>query len=160
MRRGFTLIEVLLYLGIAAIILSVFSTLFFSLLRVRDQQRVITEVRKEGTRIMQIITQIVRNADQISAPVLGGENNTLSLIVFVPGGGTMTTVIDLLDNQIRLTEGANPPLVLNNTSGVASGLLFSNVGRAGTAGSIKAQFTLRAGTYAKNFYGSASLRSH
>jgi Tfp pilus assembly protein PilW len=67
-QSGFTLIELILYVGLASIILSVISAFLFYLLQGQERDQAISDVEQEGAQVMQIITQTIRNADSINNP--------------------------------------------------------------------------------------------
>ncbi len=142
-QRGFTLVELLLYVSIiGAIVLSVAG--FLSLLmQSRVKNQTISEVEQQGIQVMQIITQTGRNAGSIN----------------------FTTAFDLSGGVIRINDGSGP-VALTNSRVTASGLTFQNLSRAGTPGTIRIQFTLthinpsgrNEYDYNKTFYGTATLR--
>ena len=67
-RRGFTLIEFLIYIGLATSLLTVISVLLFQLLRGQAKNQVMANVEQEGEQAMQIMTQTVRNSAGINSP--------------------------------------------------------------------------------------------
>jgi hypothetical protein len=113
---------------------------------------------------MQIVTQTLRNATAINSPSAGASVAMLS--VNTPVGASNPTVFDLSSGVIRITEGAEAAVGLNNSLVTASGLTFQNLTTSGTPGTIRITFTLTRVNpsgrneydYAQTFYGSASLR--
>lgn len=65
---GFTLLELLLYVSISAVLL--LSTVEFldALLRSRVKNMVIAEVEQQGAQVLQQVTQAVRNSEAITTP--------------------------------------------------------------------------------------------
>ena len=59
---GFTLVELLLYVGISSAILLASSLFLATLLESRIKNQTIAEVEQQGLAVMQIITQDIRNA--------------------------------------------------------------------------------------------------
>lgn len=155
--RGFTLVELLLYVGIiGAVVLSMAG--FLSLLmQSRVKNQTISEIEQQGIQVMQIITQTVRNAGNINSPTQGQTADSLSID---------STVFDLSTGTIRIAEGTSSPIFLTNSRVTASGLTFQNLSRTMTPGTIRIQFTLthinpegrQEYNYNKTFYGSATLR--
>lgn len=164
MKRGFTLVELLLYLGLSAIMILVIAIFFGTVLEARVQNQVIAEVEQQGAAALQRITQTIRNADNITLPAIGGSASSLTLDM-VPVA-VDPTVFDLSGGVIRITEGAGSTVALTNARITASALTFQNLSRASTPGTIRIQFILthvnpssrQEYTYARTFYGSASLR--
>ena len=162
-RSGFTLIELVLYIGIASIMLLVTSVFLSTLLESRIKNQTIAEVEQQGIQAMQIITQTLRNADEIVAPKEGKTAGSLSLRPF---NISESTVFDISGGAIRITEGAGSAVLLTNLRVTAAALTFQNLSRANTPGTIRISFTLahvnpagrNAYNFSKIFYGSASLR--
>jgi len=163
-QSGFTLVELLLYIVIASTILLSITALFGILLQARVKNQAISEVEQQGAQVMQIITQSIRNAEDINSPAIGASAALLLLDVIESENDP--TVFDLSNNAIRITEGVSDPVILTNSRAQASGLLFSNLSYTGTSGIIKIEFTLSHVNpegrseydWQKAFYGSASLR--
>lgn len=113
---------------------------------------------------MQIITQTAHNADAIISPAQS--INASSLTLTVPTISKNPTTFDLSGGIIRITEGAEAPIALNNSRIVASAIAFQNVSRTNTPGIIRISFTLVHANpdgrneydYSKTFYGSVSLK--
>lgn len=163
-RRGFTLVELLLYVSIAGIIFLSLSSFLASFLESRVKNETIAEVEQQGLQIMQLITQTARNAEAINSPSVGTSASTLSLDVVT--GANDPTIFDLSSGVVRITEGAGSATSLNNSSVSASGLTFYNLSRASTPGIVRIQFTLTHSNpesrneynYSKTFVSSAALR--
>ena len=163
-NRGFTLLELLLYISIAGVILLVVSIFLSALLQSRIKNQTVSEVEQQGAYVMQLITQTIRNAEGITSPAQGISNTSLTLDV-----ADLTddpTAFDLSSGVIRITEGVGSPVNLTNSRINASGLSFQNLSKTDTAGIIRIIFTLthinpegrNEYNFSKTFYGSASLR--
>ena len=163
-EKGFTLIEILLSISLISILLfsvSGFLTLMFSS---RAKSQTLMEVEENGIQIMQILTQTIRNADAITAPLAGASATTLTLalsdVLVNP------TVFTFSNNRLRMNESVWTPNFLSSTHVRVTDLSFQNVSRTATPGIIRIQFTLTAINsggrneydYSKTFYGTASLR--
>ena len=81
-QTGFTLIEVLLYVGIFSILLISTSVFVATLLESRIKNQTIAEVEQQGLQVMQIITQTVRNA-MILNSIFAFSPRLLNLWIFV-----------------------------------------------------------------------------
>ncbi len=164
-QQGFTLIELLLYVGTASIMLLVTSLFLSTLLQSRIKNQTIAEVEQQGLQVMQLITQTARNAEAITDPAVGEIASELTLTIV--DASKNPTHFELSGNGVILVnEGAGAQISLTNSRITASGLLFSNLSRASTPGTIRIQFTLThanpAGrneyNFSKIFIGSATLR--
>ena len=163
-RPGFTAIELILYIAISSVMLSVISIFLATVLESRVKNQTIAEVEQTAAQVLHLISQTTRNALSINSPAPGLSAPSLSLKVINPAKDP--TVFDLSLGTVRITEGVSPPVVLTNSRMIASALNFDNLSRSSTPGTIRFQFTLthqnpegrNEQDFSKNFYGSASLR--
>jgi len=103
-ERGFTLVEVLLYLAISSIILGIISFFVFMMLETRVKNQTILEVEQQGLFVMQTISRTIRNAESINSPSVGASADSLSLSVF--DALDNPTIFDVAGGSIRVKEGA------------------------------------------------------
>ncbi len=163
-KHGFTLIEFILYVAILSVVLVGIVTFMLMILHSRVKNQVISEVEQQGVQVMQIITQTIRNAEDINSPSPGSSASSLSIDVVTVVDDL--TIFDLNSGVIRIKQGVASEISLTSDKITASGLNFQNIPRAGTADTIKIEFTLTYTNlsgdilynYSQTFYGSASLR--
>ncbi len=163
-HSGFTLVELLLYVSITAIILLATSGFLFMLLEARIKNQTIAEVEQQGLQVMQLITQTARNAEAVTSPAVGTSASSLTLDVVTVVSDP--TVFDLASGVIRITEGAGSAVALTNSRVTASALTFQNLSRPSTPGTVRISFTLthvnptgrNEYNFSKTFYASATLR--
>ena len=142
-KRGFTLIELMLYIGVVSVIIFAVSVLFFIVLQSEAKSRAIQEVEGWGAQTMQRITHDIRNANVINSPLPGQSADTL----FLDTG------------NLNASDFILPEVSMSN-------LTFRNLSKENTPGIIQIEFTLdynnlqnkQEYNYIKTFYGSASLR--
>ena len=163
-QKGFTLIETLLYISIAAVIMIAMSTLLTIALQSRVKNQTIAEVEQVGSRALNLITQTIRNSEGINLPTKGASATTLSVDVLEPANDP--TVFDLFGSTLQITEGVNSAVALSADNVAISSLVFKNFARANTSDLIQVQFTVayknpenrQEYDYAKTFTASASVR--
>lgn len=163
-EKGFTLIELTLYMGISAALLLALSVFFSVLLQTRTKSESIATVDDQGAAVLALMTRTARNAVEITAPAAGGNGTSLTLVVDDPG--LSPTVFSVSGGVLMMTEGLADPVALTSDSVTVTGMSVENVSRTGTPGSVRVSFTLsrvnqggrNAYTYEKVFKGSASLR--
>ncbi len=164
--RGFTLLELLLYVSLATLLLLATALFLSLLLESRVKNQTIAEVEQQGVRVMQTITQTLRNASVLNTPTRGISTSSLSLDTITSANNP--TVFSVVGSTIFLTKGSANAVPLTNSRVGISGLIFSNLSRLGTPSVMHVQFTLSAINttgineydYSRTFYGDASLRQH
>lgn len=162
--RGFTLVELLLYVAISSSILLVTSLFLQTLLESRIKNQTIAEVEQQGLMVMQSITQALRNAESVNSPTQGGTASTLSINTYI--GANNPTVFDLSAGYLRVTEGVALPVTLTNSRVAVSALTVQNLSKVNTPGTVRLQFTIshqnssgrNEYSFSKTFISSASLR--
>jgi len=162
--KGFTMIELLLYMVILGTMLALLSGFVFSTYQARIKNQTIAETEQQGVQMMETITQTVRNAQQINTPP--AQSSGASLSVNTHAGATTPTVFDLNGSNLQVKEGTGATVSLTGSRVAVSGLNFTNVTETGGSGTVRIQFTLthhntsglEEYTYAKTFYGTASVR--
>lgn len=163
-RRGFTLIELLLYVSIMGVMIFSFAGMLSIIMQSRVKNDAIMEVEEQGAQAMHTMTQAVRNATAISVPVVASSSSELS--VHMPAAGSSPTIFEVFGGALRIREGTASAIPLTNARVVVSDLLFTNLSRMGTPGTIRIQFTLthvnpsgrNEYEYTKIFYDSATIR--
>lgn len=164
MRQGFTLVELLLYVGLSSLLLLTMTLFLSTLLESRVKNQTVAEVEQQGAQIMRAMTQLIRNAESITSPTQG--NSAAALTLDVLAAANDPTVFDLASGVLQITEGAGSPVALSNTRVTASGLTFQNLSRTGTPGAVRIVFILthvnptgrNEYQFQKTFTGSAALR--
>lgn len=164
MRKGFTLVELLLYTAISASLLLMLSLFFHTALETRVKQQAIAEVEEQGTAAMQQLLQDARNAESIISPATSTSAGSLTLNM--PGTAINTVVYDSAGGALRIMRGTTSTMALTNTRVSVSDVIFTNLSGFGTRGTLRAAFTLAyaASTtraeymYSRRFIGSATMR--
>ena len=161
MRKGFTLIEMLLYLAILAVVVLALSSFIFLTYSSSIKASTISEVEQQGSQTMSIITQNIRNAASMTSPATGG----LPASSFVGTSYTGALLFAQSGNKLQITDGAVTTDITSNRV-VVSGLSFQNLSRPSTPGVVRISFTLThinpsnrgEYIYSKTFTSTASLR--
>lgn len=161
------MIELLLYIGIAAVVLLAISIFISVLLQGRVKNQTISEVEQQGIQAMQIITQTIRNASGVTAPTMGLSGVSLTLTIPIGSSGPKTpTIFDLSSGVLRIKEGAAATVDLTNNRVIVSNLNFQNLTNVASSNVIRVSFTItyinssgkNEYNYSKNFYDSATQR--
>ena len=111
-KKGFTLVELILYVAIGSIVLLVITSFFQTNLSSRAKIKAISEVDQQGTQIMQTIVQTILNAEDINSPSIGTSASSLSLDVVEVANNP--TIFNNISTYIYLSEGVITPIALNS----------------------------------------------
>ena len=144
LKKGVTLIEIMLYMGILSIFLVVLTDIFVAILNVRSESEAASAVEEDGRFILSRLSYDISRADGVTNPSSIGQTAS-PLRIFI-GGETYT--YSILGSYFTLTndQGVN---FLNSSETTISNILFTRIGNAsvpGTKDNIKLQFTLTSKT--------------
>lgn len=119
-ERGFTFIELILYVAIVTIILSALVPFAWDTVETGVKSAVAQEVNANARYISEIIKYEIRNSTGINSVAA----TSISLATSTPA--TNPTVIDLSAGNIRITQGAASPVNLNSANTVINSLTFTD----------------------------------
>lgn len=164
-KKGFTLVEVLLYISLVSMVMLVIAAFFGTLIETQNKSRATQEVDQNATQINQYLSLLLRNATSITSPDPAG-TITNSITFDSNLASSNPVVIDLSAGKIRITEGAGSPIELNGDNTTASGLEFKNLTASSGDTSIKFEYVLTYNNpdnrqsleYSSTYYGSGTLR--
>ena len=162
--KGFTLIEVLLYVAMLAVFVVVISTFWQGLLDVTEKGKAMNTVNTEGQFIMTKILQRIRESNSITSPLPGNSSPTINLVY--SNVNLNPTIFDLSSGNLRVSEGPSTFANLNSPDVIISDVVFSNSSGPDSLGSIRVEFEVSYKNpdgrsnlnYSQTFYGSASIR--
>jgi len=163
-KSAFTLIELTLYITLAAVVLFGSSTMMSLIFEARTKDMVVNEVEQQGDAVLQIITQSVRNATAVNSPTPETSADTLTLDTLV--GTNNPTIFNLAGGAIFMKEGAADAVALTNSRVAVTALDFQNLAPVGTNDDLRVSFAIAYNSsstrqvyqYSRNFYGSGALR--
>lgn len=155
------MVELLLYMSILSILLTVLSSIFTSALDVQSESQAASSVEQDGNYILARLTYDIHRAQSISIPATNGEtSNNFQIVV---EGVSYTYSIDANTNLV-LTNN----LGINNLNNYGTTISDFSVQRLGNAGGIentlRIKFTVTSrvkrisGFEAKSFQTNLSLR--
>jgi hypothetical protein len=158
------LIETLLYIAVFSVVVFLIIGVYGIVIDSRVRQRTVSEVNEEGGRIMQMITQTIRNANSINSPLPSANSAVLSL--YVPNATNNPTLYYLSGNDMLTKEGIAATIVMNSNRVKITNLKFSNLSISGTKGTVKVEFTVSSNTlntqkiyqFTQDFASNATVR--
>jgi prepilin-type N-terminal cleavage/methylation domain-containing protein len=140
--RGFTLIEILLALGISATVIVITSAILVLALGARAKSEALNEAGNEGRQATEVIAQTIRNAESISTPADGASGNSLELAML--SGAQDPTTIELRNGKIMMKEGNQDPVALTGNKVKVDNLTFRNLSGSGSPGIVQVEIDLQA----------------
>src|SRR3989344_7005102 len=127
-QKGFTLIELIIYMGLLVILLSVLTSIFMSSLDVQLESEANSAVEQDGSYILSRLTYDIHRAQSIATPAIGDPPaGSFGLVV---NGVNFTYSIDA-GNNLVLQEGLGPNNKLNGYDASISNLLVTRLGNTG-----------------------------
>lgn len=158
-RRGFTLVEMLMFLGIFSVLLVMLTGIFTSSLDVQKETEATSNVQQDGAYIISRLIYDIARATSITTPdAIGSQYTTLVLVI-----GGVTNTYALSGGNLTLSDGSVTDQ-LNGYDTTISNLTFTRYGNVGGKNTIQINFTItskaqRASGYEiKNFQTTAGLR--
>lgn len=140
-KKGFTIIELTIYMGLMAILLVILGGIFFSILDLQLESQASSDVQQDGQYILARIGYDVRRATSVSVPAAAGQ--TGSSLTLVIGGANYTYAVSGTD--LQLTAGAAVDNLTSYGSGISS-FSISRLGNPGGKASLQIRFTLTSKT--------------
>ena len=132
MRKGFTLIEILVYIAVLSVVILAVSSFFLWVTNVNAKVRAMREVADNARRAIEIMTQEVKEAKGIYTPTSTFSSHpgqlSLETIKYLPTGET-TTYLDfyLCGTQLCLKKESQDPIALTSDRVEVKNLQFQQV---------------------------------
>ncbi len=144
MKKGFTLIEILIYISVLAIVFLAVSSFLTWSIKTSAKATAIREATDNGRRAMEIITREIRGAKGIYTPTststqLSLETKTSTFVDFYLCGSPTSTIC--------LKEESQEPIAITSESVQVRSLVFTQIST--TTPSIRIQMGLDYKTQAK-----------
>ena len=142
-QKGFTLIELVLYVGILSILVGVMSTMFGQIVEVQLESEATSTVDQDGRYILSKMfydMKSINTSDVITTPASpGSQTSTLQIRV---NSINYTYSLNSGGNLI-LTNGSTGEVnVLNSANSSVTGLTFQRIGAGDTNDTIRVNFTV------------------
>lgn len=171
--KSFTLVEILLYIGLAVVIIYSTSTLLITIFQIKAKNQIILEVENQGSDLIQSITQSVRAANSVTSPAPGSAGQSLTLAMADPsinptiynlaspapviagpspslamaGSAQGPTITNIASQIAQVTEGATPAIALTTSDLKVENLNFQTIDNGtGVPNSVKIDFSLEYST--------------
>lgn len=127
-RQGFTILELVLYLGLLGIFLVIMTNLFVASLDTRLESQDQSALQQNGRYLIGRFTYDLSRAQTISSPNLGEQANSLDLVI--NENGVDKHFIYTLDNQNLLLTVNDQQYQLNSQDTIITNLNFYRLGNS------------------------------
>lgn len=145
-QGGFTLLEILVSIGVIAVIGTLITQIFFSITRSNVKGEILKEVKQSGEFALQIMERVIRNARNITSTCtpIGYASGSISLTNPDGSSTTLSSGLDGTVMRISSTTGVTTQYLTSNTItlGAVSTLQFICTSTADTPSSVKISFSL------------------
>lgn len=141
MKKGFSIVEMLLYSGLLVLFLAVLSNLFLSSLDIKQSSEGDSYTGQDARYIIARLTYDAKRANSIISPSLGASADSL---IFSIDGSSYT--YGLASDNLTLTDPSGT-LGLNGSETTISDVSFERIGNAGGKNSVKATFSVNGQAY-------------
>lgn len=137
LKKGFTVVELLLYMAIMTVFLTVLTDIFTSVSGVKTESEMSSSVAQDNTFILARLMYDIQRANSIIIPSAAGlQSTSMELSI---GGGSYTYALN--NGNLELTSPAGSDN-LNGFNTIVSGLNFARIGNGGTTDTIQISYTI------------------
>lgn len=119
-QRGFTLVEMLIYLGLYAIIMTGALVSVYAILSSSAHNQANAMVQEEGAFLIGKIDWVLTNTQTITSPASNASGSVLDVSRF--DGSTVR--LALVGDDVQISENGTPAQTLNNTNVFITNLVF------------------------------------
>ena len=164
-QKGFTLVELLVAIGILGVVGGIATIILFTTLRSASKSDIMREVKQNGDYAISVMERMIRNATGVESTCLGSGT---SLTINNPDGRTTTFSLGGTSNIQIASVSALGTGFLTNEKVAATGLNFTCSRTPGKPDVVSINFTLsQPGTPTRpeeraliNFQTTVSLRTY
>jgi prepilin-type N-terminal cleavage/methylation domain-containing protein len=137
MKKGFTLVELLIYMALVSIFLLVLLDVFTTTLNSKLSSESTSAISYDSRYILSKLSYDVNNADSVISPALGATGTSLQLT-----SGGVTSIYAITGGNLVKTVGG-VSMSLNGTNTQLDSISFKNLGNAGGKPTIQVVYTVR-----------------
>ena len=135
--RGFTIVELLIYMALLSGFLIITTELFASIMDVKLESEAVSSAEQDGRYILTRLSHDIPQSSSITTPNTLG--STATSLVMIVSGVTYTYSVNGENLQLANNLGTNN---LNSTESKISNVSFQKIGNVGGKETIKLSFTV------------------
>lgn len=140
MKKGFTLIELVIYIGILSILLGALSAIFTSIVDVQLESTATSSVNQDGRYLLSKLLYDVKSSSATVVPANPGTpSSTMQLTI---NSVNYTYSLNGNNNLQVVNNSTNETNVLNSYDTSLSGLTFTRIGNGGSSDTLRVSFTV------------------
>lgn len=138
-NKGFTLLELIIYFALLAIILLILINIFVFMLDLKLSSQANSSIEQDGRFILSRLGYDVNRAGSITTPTNAGTSSSLSIVIC---STTYTYQMSGTDLTITTSDDPTHSYPLNASDDTVSNLVFTRIGSNSGKDTVKAIFTL------------------
>ncbi len=161
-KKGFTLIEVILYLSIFIILITLCGIAMQTVNESSSKNKEMMKIDNDANHILYLMTNYIKNSERIISP--SANSNSDSMQIKLQNSST-TVSFGVVNGELFVNEGGNGNVTLTSPDEKVDSLLITNLGTNGTSGAVEIIMTLSStkedlgyNKYTKTYEVSASPR--
>jgi len=135
--QGFTIIELLVYMGILSILLFILTDIFVATLNVKSESESQAAVHQDGRYILAKLMYDINQASSVSSPSYSTYSDSLTIVI-----NNSVKTYNSLGDKLYITEDLTESNLLNSIDTQISDLKFTNLGNNPGKSTIQISFTL------------------
>jgi type II secretory pathway pseudopilin PulG len=127
-EKGISLIEVLVYIGVFSLVMTIVVSFVFWFIRSNTKAKVMREVLDSSKRVMEMITQEIKESDYVYLPTTSATQLSLKTRKY-PASGEEFSYLDfyLCDSRICLKKESQDPIYLTPENIEVNNLVFTQI---------------------------------
>ncbi len=143
-KKAFTLIELIIFMGIFSILIFILADIFISSLKTKTASESSAAINQDARFIFAKLSSDINNANSINSPALGSSSSTIDLVLY-----GIPETIRLNNNNIELVTAGNT-YVLNSINSRITNLAFTRLGNDPGKNTIRINLTLQSRAIVNN----------
>lgn len=163
-RKGFTLIEFMLYIFITAILFTFVTDLVLQLLQGKSKLEALTDVGQNSRDAMERMQLAIRNASDVTIPLQGTTSSRI--VLQMPTASTNPTIFQINNGILQMQEGTNATTSITANEVAVRSLLVTNLAAIGAPDILRLEMAVSSSnpntdpdySFGQPIYGSAAIR--
>lgn len=130
-RNGFTLVELIISMGIMSILVTVLANLFGTTLLMRQKSEAISAIAQDSRFVIQRLAYDIGRASSITSPSPGNSASSMTITI-----GAINYTYSLSSGALNLSIGGSAPVALTSAGSTISNLNFYRNNDLGSESSV------------------------